>query len=200
MTPLDGRDVPGPYNCRLWAEMLEFPTIRSFETFGCNISGCTAQIFPNGARGPNLLRTYWGRMVASFDISSELAKYTAGPTCGQLLKFRVTILDVNGTPGNYREVNCNDLATCYVEKCNGAASTNGDTDCDPGELPYDMYFTVVVTAYFEDGTFDESITFPVEILDPCGSDKVSFDVPPSDLITYTLKTPAEAAFDPYVVR
>ena len=63
-----------------------------------------------------------------------------------------------------------------------------------------MYFTVVVTAYFEDGTFDESITFPVEILDPCGSDKVSFDVPPSDLITYILKMPSEAAFDPYIVR
>ena len=54
------------------------------------------------------------------------------------------MLDVNGTPGNFREVNCDDLSKCYVEKCNGASSTIGDADCN--SLPYNMYFTVIIQA------------------------------------------------------
>jgi len=53
-----------------------------------------------------------------------------------MLSFNVVILDINGTPGDYREIRCDSLQTCYVEKCNNGPSTSGDLDCS--NLPFDM--------------------------------------------------------------
>lgn len=172
MAPVDGRDRVGSYTCKLHAYMEEFPNIRTAETFACDIPNCSAVINANGARGPNKLTTYWGRGVESIDIGSQLDLYTLAPACGMNLNFRTIVMDVNGTPGNYRAVNCNDIRNCYIEKCNGGPSTIGDPDCD--SIPYDMYFTVIVQAYLDDGTINESISFPIEILDPCKADTLMF--------------------------
>ena len=121
------------------------------------------------------------------DIGSQIDMYTLAPACGMDINFRTIILDADGIPGEFRAVNCDDNRTCYVEKCNGGASTIGDDDCD--NLPYDMNFTVIVQAYLEDGTIDESISFPIEILDPCRADTLEF-APGIQNFQYDLKTPA----------
>ena len=54
------------------------------------------------------------------------------------------IVNSSGVPGAYREVNCSDLKTCYIEKCNGGQSTIGDPECDGTTIPYDLNFTVII--------------------------------------------------------
>lgn len=184
MSPIDGRDQVGSKTCLLHAYMEEFNLIATAEPFRCDIPKCTPVIKPNGARGPTKLTTYWQEQTATFNIATEMAKYTVGPMCGYDLKFAAIIKDKDGVVGNYAEVQCDDLTTCYISKCNG--SMIGDTECNA--IPYDMYFTVIIQAYLDDGTYDEAITFPVEILDPCKSDKISF-APGVDSFTYYLTTP-----------
>ena len=189
MEPVDGRDVPGRYTCKLHAHMVEFPDIHEAERFACDIPACTPHILPNGARGPTKISTYWGSPVATFDVSDELARFTVEPSCGQELEFRAVVLDEFGTPGPFREVDCSDLVTCYVEKCNGGSSTAGDSECEGWDgLPYDVHFTVIIQAVLQDGTVDETITFPVEILDPCINDELEFR-PGIQSFQYTLTTP-----------
>lgn len=188
MEPLDGRDRVGQYICMLNARMVEFPEIVESVSFGCDIPACTPVINPNGARGPTKISTKWGAQVSTFDISQELARFTVVPACGFNLQFRTIVLDQYGQPGKYREVQCDDLKTCYVEKCNGGMYTAGDMECDGNTVPYDMFFTVIIQAYLPDGTINESIQFPVEILDPCKGDQIEFR-PGIQNFQYTLTTP-----------
>lgn len=198
MEPLDGRDVVGTYMCRLHAYMEQYPTIETFEDFRCDIPDCRPNILPNGARGPNLLTTYWGVEVASFDIGSEIAKFGLDPTCGLSMNFRVIVQDVNNNVVNPREVDCSDLTTCYVEKCNNGPSTVGDGDCL--NLPFNIYYTVTIQAYLSDNvTTNEAISFPVQILDPCAGDKLSFS-PGIDSFAYMLYTPSNPAYRAPVIQ
>ena len=149
-------------------------------------------ILPNGARGPNILTTYWGVEVATFDIGFEMAKFSLDPTCGLAMNFRVIVLNPSNQPVSPREVDCSDLTTCYVEKCNGGPSTSNDGDCIG--LPFNIYYKVIIQAYLSDGiTINEAITFPVEILDPCAGDKLTFS-PGISSFAYMLYTPSEPAF------
>lgn len=108
------------------------------------------------------------------------------------MKFQPIIKDVNGTPGFYRAVDCSDMVNCVVQKCNNDPRFADDAQCQ--SAPFNMYFSVVIQAYLETpqggfvGIIDESISFPVEILDPCGADEIWFQTP-LDSFTYYLKTP-----------